>query len=335
MRGIAESGQGRYKFLATSRDIPKIVSKSVHDLLDIFASEVVLDLRGGMHTVVKRIYGSGDDLDEDGEPAAASGLFHLGDLHNSNERLVLAELEVAPPGQGDGSDFVAAEWVLTCQRSGTLAQFSGQVMLQAKRSREAMGEESVIVGTAFAIRRAADLDLEVAQCLSTGDRQRARELKSRQEVLLKEALERAKSAGRDAAGEAEMLGKVLERAQRVAAQLQDEHEDNEVVRRQCVQEMELGRAMSCASFGDRQDSSDSGGHGDVANLRDFDGSDSGSLPGSPRFQPARSRTPPSRSLSPASISPRSSGSGAGARVERKGIFGAFRLPTWLRSQRSA
>lgn len=337
MRGIAESGQGRYKFLATSRDIPKIVSKSVHDLLDIFASEVILDLRGGMHTVVKRTYGSGDDLDEDGEPAAASGRLHLGDLHNSNERLVLADLEVAPPGQADGSGFVAAEWVLTCQRNGALAQFSGQVTLQATRSREELGEESVVVGTAFAIRRAADLDLEVAQCLTQrpANRQKARELKSKQEGLLKEALERATSAGRDAAGEAEMLGKVLERAQRVAAQLQDEHEDNEVVRRQCVQEMELGRAMSCASFGDRQDSSDSGGHGDVANLQDFDDSDIDSLPSSPRSQPRRSRTPPSRSLSPVSVSPRSSQCGVGARVERKGIFGAFRLPTWLRSQRSA
>ena len=53
----------------------------------------MLDVRGGAHTVVERVYG-GDDED----PEAAGGLLRLGDLHQSNERMVLMELSASPPG---------------------------------------------------------------------------------------------------------------------------------------------------------------------------------------------------------------------------------------------
>jgi hypothetical protein len=299
MRGIAESGTGRYKFLATARDIPKIVSKSVHDLLDLYASEVALDIRGGEHTIVTRVYGSDDD---DGSAAEAPGLIHLGDLHNANDRLVLAELEVSPPGHtGEGNAFAAAEWILTGQRDGSPIQISGEVTLLTTRSRQDLGDEATPVLTAFAIRRGADMDLEVAECLARGDRQRARETKTRQMALLQEALE---AAQRDN-GDTEMLSHVIERAQCVALQINDEREDVEVVRRQCVQERELNCAMSCASFGDRENSSCSGG--DVANLRDLDGF--GSPPPSPRCR-VMQRSPNSSPFSSPGQSPNNSPPGS-------------------------
>lgn len=292
MRGIAEAGQGRYKFLATARDIPKMVSKSVHDLLDLYASEVTLDLRGGQFATVMRVYG-GDD-EEDGVAGDAPGLMHLGDLHNSNERLVLAELEVGPAGNtAEGTAFTAAEWTITGQRNGATMQFSGEVKLQATRDRNSLGPEAPIVHTVFAIRRAADMDLEVADLLGRRDRQRARELKSRQLALLREALEVAQ---RDTATDTQMLVKIIERAQAVADQLDNEREDPEMVRRQCIQEVELNCAMSCASFDDRANSSASGGAGDVANLRDLDGLDH-SPPLSPR---QRSHSPAGSYMSDAS-----------------------------------
>jgi len=315
MRGIAESGQGRYKFLATARDIPKIVSKSVHDLLDLYASEVTLDIRGGEHTTVLRIYGADDEEDGAGD---APGLMHLGDLHNSNERLVLAELEVGPPGgTNEGTIFTAAEWIITGQRNGAPMQLSGEVRLQATRDRNALGNEATKVCTAFAIRRAADMDLEVANVLARGDRQLAREVKSRQLALLRQALEAAQQDADAMAADTEMLTAVIERAQRVAEQLDNEREDVEMVRRQCVQEHELNECLSLASFGDRDNSSDGSGC-DIANLRDLQGI--GSPPLSPRSPPlsprsissslsSRSRSPPpplgngSAALLPRSLSP--------------------------------
>lgn len=298
MRGIAESGQGRYKFLATGQDIPKMVSKCVHDLLDLYASEVTLDMRGGEHTTVTRVYG-GDD-EEDGAAGDAPGLMHLGDLHNSNERLVLAELEVGPPGgTEEGTIFTAAEWILTGQRNGAPMQLSGEVRLQATRDRNGLGSEATKVRTAFAIRRAADMDLEVADFLARRDRQQARDAKSRQLALLQEALDAAQQDPGAIPADTEMLSKVIERARKVAEQLDNEREDVEMVRRQCVQECELNCAMSCASFGDRSDSS----AGDVANLHDLDGLLSPPLSprsGSPQSLSPRSRSPP---LSPVIGSP--------------------------------
>lgn len=133
MRGIAASGQGRYQFLATARDIPKLVSKSVHDLIDVFATEAMLDLRGGEYTIVTRVYGGHDEDGEGDEPQSAPGVVHLGDIHSDNLRVVLAELDVAPPGNtADGHAFGAAEWVLTCQRNGLPAAFRAKCSSNAR-----------------------------------------------------------------------------------------------------------------------------------------------------------------------------------------------------------
>merc|ERR1711964_871268 len=117
-------------------------------------------------------------------------------------------------------------------------QFSGEVKLVTTRSRHDLGDEATAVHTAFAIRRGADMDLEVADLLARGDRQLAREAKTRQMALLQEALEAAQQNN----GDTEMLSKVIERAQRVAEQLDDERENVELVRRQCVQEREFNCA---------------------------------------------------------------------------------------------
>merc|ERR1719503_287587 len=98
---------------------------------------------------------------------------HIGDLHDSNERLVLAELEVSTPGgMADGAVFATAEWTLTGQRNGAPMQLSGQIQVKATRDRNLLGDEATAVRTAFVIRRAADMDLEVADLLAREDRPR-------------------------------------------------------------------------------------------------------------------------------------------------------------------
>merc|ERR1712203_1032348 len=89
--------------------------------------------------------------------------------------------------------------------------------------------------------------------------------------------------------DAEVLARVLERAQRVAVQLEDDGEDSEIIGRQCVQEMEMNRCMSVAGWRSGCDSDDDG---DVANLDDLRGlSPQNSPPSSPSNSPPGS--PPS------------------------------------------
>jgi hypothetical protein len=323
MRGIAESGTGRYKFLATGRDIPKIVSKSIHGLLDIYASEAVLDFRGGEHAIVSHVYNGEDD--DDTSAGDAPGLMHLGDLHNANERLALAELEVSPPGNTEeGKEFVAAEVILRGLKNGAPVQLSGIVKLRTTRNRQELGNETTSVQSAFTIRRGADMDREVADLLARGDRQQARDVKQRQLAMMQEALEAVQREN----GDTEMLSQIIERAKRVAEQLDDERENLEIVRRQCVQERELCCAMSCASFGDRSNSSVSFGDRDVANLRDFDDDDNISIcsrPSSPSSSPRGNHSPlsttRSRSRSPAALQQSSFDPVGGAGRNNSGIAG--------------
>lgn len=257
MRGIAESGKGRYTFLASAQDIPRLVSKSIHDLLKLYGSEATVDIRGGAYTTVAKVY-RGDDEDEGSCDAADSGLLQLGDLHNANERMVLLELESSPPGDtNDGHNFKATEWYLSFQRKGAPAQFSGSVDLVAVKQRAALGNEAPSVQAMFAIRRCSDMDSEIAQYLSQRDNVRAKDAKARQIALLKETLETVHNAPQVDPVDIEALEAVLRRAESVADRL-DDGEDMEIVRRHCVQEMELNRAMSVGAFSDGCDSSDGG-----------------------------------------------------------------------------
>merc|ERR1719217_1956875 len=128
----------------------------------------------------------------------------------------------------------------------------------------------------FAIRRSSDLDADIAEHLSHHDNVRAKEAKSRQISLLKETLETLRNTVEADPVDIEALEAVLRRAEAVAERL-DDGEDMELVRRHCVQEMELCRAMSVGAFSDGCDSSDGGsdeGDAGIRNqqrrLRDFD-----------------------------------------------------------------
>jgi len=306
MRGIAESGKGRYTFLANAQDIPRLVSKSIHDLLKLYGSEASVDIRGGAHTTVAKVY-RGDDDDEGSHDPASSGLLQLGDLHNANSRMILLELDSAPHGDVmDGHTFRAAEWFLSFQRDGAPVQFSGSVDLVAVKQRAALGNEAAAVQAMFAIRRASDMELEVAHFLSHGDTVRAKDVKSQQMALLKETLEVARNAPEVDPVDIEALEAVLHRAERLAERL-DKGEDLEIVRRHCVQETELNRCLSIAGFSDGRNSSPGGsGCGDGNHtlqhrLRDFDDMSDASV--SPRGSANASddESTPSRPLTPRSI----------------------------------
>lgn len=293
MRGIAEVGKGRYTYLESGPEIPKLVSKSVHHLLALYGSEAMLEVRGLTHTVVSQIYGA--DEDEEAESTALPGAAHiLGDLHYGNKRTVLLELEVAPQGNAAQETFEAAEWTLSFQQEGAQAQFRGVLSLETTRESAMLGQENVRVSSAFAVRRAADLDAEIANSLSLSNVEHARSLKATQLRLINESLQAAQAAG--SAAEAEMLQRVLERAEELAERLQNSNEDVENVRRRCVQEMELNRAMSDAGWEEGMNSSVCS-RGDVADMDSIRGiltppsspdRSPGSSPiGSPRGSPPR------------------------------------------------
>jgi len=220
------------------------------------------------------------------------------------------ELESAPPGDvADGSVYTAAEWTLSFLRDAAFVQFSGNVQLVAEKQRSALGNEAASVQAMFAIRRAADWDMEVAGYLSEGDRVRAKDVKSQQIGFLRQTLDAVRAADSDPV-DVQVLEAVLRRAEIITEQLDAGHE-SELVRRRVVQDHDLNRAMSVGSFDSGSDSSGPDDHLQ-RRLRDFDdnasvgsdGSHTSSPTGSPRWRPAspppysqsRSRSPPPETI---------------------------------------
>jgi uncharacterized protein YegL len=118
MMGIAERGKGKYCFLRNSKEIPKLVSKSIHSLLAIAGSEASIQICGLNGAVVTKVYGVDDDDNDaidnglsmlssmigsssNSGKSSSLGNITLGDLHTSNTRQVLVELEFSPSSKGE------------------------------------------------------------------------------------------------------------------------------------------------------------------------------------------------------------------------------------------
>merc|ERR1719284_982506 len=99
MTSIAERGKGSYCFLETAAVIPKLVSKSVHQLLAVAGTDARLDIRGVGGAVVTKVYGEPDGDNGCGAAttggSAALGIVSLDDLHSDNVRAVLVEFEAS------------------------------------------------------------------------------------------------------------------------------------------------------------------------------------------------------------------------------------------------
>lgn len=145
------------------------------------------------------------------------------------------------------------------------------MQLQCTRDRTLIGDEAPVVRMAFALRRATDLEREVAEHLSRRDRQRAREVKAQQLVLLEGALEAGQrqllEGGGDGSKDLELLTVVLERARQVASRLEDDEEDVELMAKQCWQDRDDFSNASICDLRERADSSHSGD--DVGNVADL------------------------------------------------------------------
>ena len=108
MTGIAEAGRGEYCFLKNAQVIPGLVSKSVHGLLSLVGTDARIVFRGLNGAVVTKIYGHDEDAAAGGGGGGENPMLDgvpLGDLHASNVRQILVELELAPAsGSMDGEE---------------------------------------------------------------------------------------------------------------------------------------------------------------------------------------------------------------------------------------
>lgn len=257
MQGIADHGRGQYLFLPTAHSIPRLVSKAVHGLLELYASEAALEMRGCAHTTVTRVYGADDpDMTSSTEyHGVAPGALALGDIQAGRELKALVEIDICLPGDfGVGATLQALEWTLSFQRKGCPVQLCGRVELSATSDRNAAAcPEAPAVLAAIAVQKASQLDDEVAYLLSRGRRGEAKNTKAKQINLLQKVLQDLQGADGLEGSDASLLQHILERSKRAQEQLEDDDEDEETVRRQCTQDARRHR-RGCGASGSGVDS---------------------------------------------------------------------------------
>jgi hypothetical protein len=214
MTAMAKRGEGEYAFLSNEGEIPRLVSKTVHSLLDLAGTGATLDVRGLNGAVVTKVYGDDDEDASSGGGAggrsSAPGQIDLGDLHNDNIRRVLVEIEVSPTSttKGPPKEAPMLEFVLGYRAaptaalapSGSAASFTavgpveqkievmGTMPLAFSDDRKALSLEDPRVAAAVAIQAANDADDDVLALVSAGNIANAIEAKKKVVAALDAAI---------------------------------------------------------------------------------------------------------------------------------------------------
>jgi hypothetical protein len=215
MTAMAKRGEGEYAFLSNEGEIPRLVSKTVHSLLDLAGTGATLDVRGLNGAVVTKVYGDDDEDARSGGGAGGSsapGQVDLGDLHNDNIRRVLVEIEVSPTSTTEGPPKEAPmlEFVLGYRAAPTDAlvpsgsaassaavgpvepeqkiEVMGTMSLAFSDDRKALLQEDPRVAAAVAIQAANDADDGVLALVSAGNIANAIEAKKKVVAALDAAI---------------------------------------------------------------------------------------------------------------------------------------------------
>ena len=163
MKCISEYGSGEFFFIDSAEAIPKLVSKALEGLLEMVGSDTVLTLRGTGDGIVRKIFGKDDQ-------ALVTGAT-LGDLHQSNVRQVMAEVEVASKNIGSTQ---VLEWELSyvgrsaAEGQRTVLQGTLELTVTDDKSIVTSEKENAEVGVSLAIQQAGESDTTIQKYLAAG-----------------------------------------------------------------------------------------------------------------------------------------------------------------------
>eukprot|EP00040_Diaphanoeca_grandis_P036600 m.233818 g.233818 ORF g.233818 m.233818 type:complete len:620 (+) comp33649_c3_seq1:199-2058(+) len=272
MTGIAEVGGGHYGYLGTAEDIPKIVGKSLHDLLEVAATKATLELRGVNGAIVTKVHNNDDDIAKNA--TNHPGFVPLGDLHQDNVRSVLVEFEFsATQPEGFSGPVLEYEFVCVLPPTTTTATtnnddnavvevvgeaftITGQCNVTLIKSRQLLPASNPEIVAAFAVQNAAELDKQVVNLVRSGEQEQAKKVKQTNIAALENAL-----VGLEASVEHKhsdftpMIKATLTVAREAMARLEvvQAHDEEDYCRYEtsnCIN----NRRMSVCAFDDRCDS---------------------------------------------------------------------------------
>lgn len=183
MTSIAENGRGYYGYLGKPADIPKQVGKALHSLLSVTGTDAILNLSPTVSGVsIARVYGDAvsmfsGTMTEDASAGTVS--IPLGDLHNSNNRSILTEIQVdarAANFQADPSIALQLSYVTD---KGQKVYVDASINIAVTNDQNISEVQTVCAGrvhAALAIQNATDRETEVMQLVERGRYETAIEL---------------------------------------------------------------------------------------------------------------------------------------------------------------
>jgi len=185
MKSIAEYGCGAYFFIEGSAAIPKFVASALTGLLELVASDTLLQIRGMNGGVVNKIYGHKD---------LVKGAM-LDDLRADNVRSVVCELEVRPSASSQEEEVVT--YHLTYRPAGKEAAIEnktegieGSIKLRyVTDPAEVEKNQNAEVKVAVVIQQTGEIDQELVSLIDAGKHSEAVTLQEKQISLFKSVAE--------------------------------------------------------------------------------------------------------------------------------------------------
>jgi len=183
MEAVAEVGLGIYFFIESSDSIVDFVSKALSRLLNPACHDSVLKVQGIGGAVVTKMYGHKDIV---------KGA-QLGDLHQSNTRSVVVELEYTPSGAEPGTRHEILSYSLSFRPVGEADQVVLKETIQVQYSNDSEKVEasrSADVEARHLVAKSSDIDSKVAECLENNDVAGARTWQTENFAVLEQAVAR-------------------------------------------------------------------------------------------------------------------------------------------------
>jgi Ca-activated chloride channel family protein len=204
MKNIAEYGSGSFFFIDSSDEIPVLVGKALEGLLELVGENCILKVRGTGCGIVKQIYGKSSAVLIDGA--------NLGDLHQSNTRTQLVELEVSPKEAGEYGVMI---WEVSYIYNNKTITHNGTLNLTVTSSNKEFKKatENEEVQVAVAVQQAAESDEKIHKFIKQG---RAKE------ALMEQKAQCASLESWAKIDKSEMMSNLLFNAKKTEALIQSE-----------------------------------------------------------------------------------------------------------------
>jgi len=161
MRGIAEKGSGDYFYMQNAISIPDYVSRAISGLKSLIGINGSFKLFPEIGTTITQIYGPENPGDE----------YLFGDITSSNQRNIIAEIQVKPPKYGQ--QWKAATWELSynpiqANQTGTREYRKGEIQFTCTNEINEIVDHDQDVIIAVKIKESGKIDRLCKSLLDSG-----------------------------------------------------------------------------------------------------------------------------------------------------------------------